>query len=57
MEAADASATLEIARQQGALIDLVLTDVIVPGMSGAELGAHLRSSSNLGHLVYVRVCG
>lgn len=43
-EAANATAALEIARQQGTFIDLVLTDVIMPGMSGPQLVSHLQSS-------------
>jgi len=43
MEAADAKSAIEVVEKQSAPIDLVLTDVIMPGMSGAELIAHLRS--------------
>src|SRR5690242_17150230 len=43
MEAADSKSAIEIVEKQSAPIDLVLTDVIMPGMSGAELIAPLRS--------------
>jgi two-component system cell cycle sensor histidine kinase/response regulator CckA len=42
VEAADGSAALEIANRRLDSIDLVLTDVIMPGMSGGELVVHLR---------------
>lgn len=43
LEAADANGALQIAKEHRASIDLVLTDVVMPGMSGADLSAHLRS--------------
>ena len=43
LEAADANAALAIVENRSAPIHLVLTDVIMPGMSAAELIAQLRS--------------
>ena len=42
MEAADASFAIEIVQRQQNSIDLILTDVIMPGMTGADLIALLR---------------
>jgi two-component system cell cycle sensor histidine kinase/response regulator CckA len=42
-EVADANAVLEIARRSSSSVQLVLTDVIMPGMSGGELIAQLPS--------------
>jgi two-component system cell cycle sensor histidine kinase/response regulator CckA len=42
LEAADGNAAIELANRQLSPIDLVLTDVIMPGMSGGELIVHLR---------------
>jgi PAS domain S-box-containing protein len=41
LEAADGKAALALARQHSAPIQLLLTDVIMPGMSGRELADHL----------------
>lgn len=43
LEAADAFSALEILKNRPTSIDLVLTDVIMPGMSGPDLVANLRS--------------
>ena len=42
LEAADGNAAIEIANRHLNSIDLVLTDVIMPGMSGGDLVVHLR---------------
>ena len=42
LEAAAGNAAIEIAKRHGNSIDLVLTDVIMPGMSGGDLIVHLR---------------
>jgi len=42
-EAADANAALEIVKRSASSVQLVLTDVIMPGMSGGELISRLRS--------------
>jgi len=41
LEATSAGAALDLVRTLGAEIHLVLTDVVMPGMSGRELGARL----------------
>jgi CheY-like chemotaxis protein len=43
LEAADASAALDITTKHHGSFDLVLTDLIMPGMSGADLAARLRA--------------
>jgi len=42
LEATDGNAAIEIAEQHRNSIDLVLTDVIMPGLSGGDLIVHLR---------------
>ncbi len=42
LEAADGNAALEMAERHRNSIDLVLTDVIMPGMNGGDLVVHLR---------------
>ncbi len=41
LEAADAEAALRVADAQGKTVDLLLTDVVLPGMSGRELAERL----------------
>lgn len=42
LEANDGDSAIEIAKQHGNSIDLVLTDMVMPGMSGSDLIVHLR---------------
>jgi two-component system cell cycle sensor histidine kinase/response regulator CckA len=57
LQAAEANAALDIAKEHSGSVDLVLTDVIMPGMSGADLVVHLRAfSAERRHLVHVRLC-
>jgi CheY-like chemotaxis protein len=44
LESSGGPAALEIGRNQGRSIDLLLTDVIMPGMNGRELAEHLQPS-------------
>jgi two-component system, cell cycle sensor histidine kinase and response regulator CckA len=44
LEASDAFQALEIAKQPGVIIDLLLTDVVMPGMSGRALADKLTAS-------------
>lgn len=43
LEASDGNEAIEIAKRQNGSIHLVLTDVIMPGMSGGDLIVHLRN--------------
>ncbi|WP_313807133.1 GAF domain-containing protein [Sphingobium sp.] len=43
MEAADGVAALELVEQPGQAIDLLFTDIVMPGMSGSELGERARA--------------
>ena len=43
LEAAEAELALTIARREGEVIDLLLTDVVLPGISGPELAAQIRA--------------
>jgi nitrogen-specific signal transduction histidine kinase len=42
VEAKDASEAIELARQHHGSIDLLVTDMVMPGMTGQELAAHLQ---------------
>ena len=44
-EAADGKAAVEIVRDTGTDIDLLLTDVVLPGMNGAELAEVLQTTT------------
>ena len=44
-EAADGKAAVEIVRDTGTDIELLLTDVVLPGMNGAELAEVLRATN------------
>jgi two-component system cell cycle sensor histidine kinase/response regulator CckA len=43
LEAGNAEEALRIAQEHGDLIDLLLTDVVMPGLHGHELAAQLRA--------------
>ena len=42
VEAKDASDAIELARQHNGAIDLLVTDMVMPGMTGQELAVHLQ---------------
>jgi two-component system, cell cycle sensor histidine kinase and response regulator CckA len=44
LEACDGKTAIEVASQHQGKVDLLLTDVIMPGMDGCELAAHLSQS-------------
>lgn len=44
LEAADGQSALEVARQHKSVIDLLLTDVVMPGLGGVPLSQELRQS-------------
>jgi CheY-like chemotaxis protein len=56
-EAADGNAAIEIANPRLESIDLVLTDVIMPGMSGGDLIVHLRHLQPKAKLVVLFMSG
>jgi len=43
LESGSAKEALHLARQHAGRIDLLLTDVVMPGMNGADLACHLQS--------------
>jgi two-component system, cell cycle sensor histidine kinase and response regulator CckA len=53
MEARDGAEGLERCRQAGASLDLLLTDVVMPGLSGIDLGARARELNPGLPIVYV----
>ena len=53
LEAADAQQALDIAKRTSSTIDLLLTDVIMPGMSGCALAASLSSSRPETRVLYM----
>ncbi|MCG8591740.1 MAG: PAS domain S-box protein [Proteobacteria bacterium] len=44
LEAVDGSEALQLAMQRGRVIDLLLTDLVMPGMTGAELHERLQAA-------------
>lgn len=42
LEARDAQEAVNLARQHGSAIDLLITDMVMPGMTGQELAVHLQ---------------
>jgi nitrogen fixation negative regulator NifL len=53
LEAADGRTALKLATEHGGSIDLLLTDVIMPGMSGRELAETLQKSRPEVRLLYM----
>jgi PAS domain S-box-containing protein len=45
LQAADGPAALELLRRHGGVVDLLLTDVVMPGMSGREVAEAVTSTS------------
>jgi CheY-like chemotaxis protein len=43
LESSNAKEALHLARQHAGRIDVLLTDVVMPGMNGADLACHLQS--------------
>jgi len=53
LEAATGDLAAELARQHPGPIDLLLTDVIMPGMSGRELAEHLATGRPATRIIYM----
>jgi PAS domain S-box-containing protein len=53
LEAADGNAAIKVANEFGAPIDLLLTDVILPGFSGRSVAARLQQSRPLLKVIYM----
>jgi signal transduction histidine kinase/CheY-like chemotaxis protein len=53
LQAADGSAGLEVARQHIDEIDVLLTDVMMPGMRGPELARQVRALSESVHVIFM----
>jgi len=53
LAAANGMAALELCRQYSEAIDLLLTDMVMPGMSGTELAQHVRRSHPETKVVYM----
>lgn len=51
--AADGSRAIEIARADDAKVDLLLTDVVLPGINGKELAQVLQASNSELQVVYM----
>jgi two-component system cell cycle sensor histidine kinase/response regulator CckA len=53
LEASHGQAALQRLDQDGDAIDLIITDVVMPGMNGRELVEHLRQRANLTPVLYM----
>ena len=53
LEAADGSRAIEIARKHPSEITLLLTDLVLPGINGEELGRILKTSNPELHVVFM----
>src|SRR5208283_2710998 len=56
LEASGAQEATHIAEDRSAIVDLLLTDVVMPGMSGPGLARKLRQSPRTGHALHDRLC-
>ena len=53
LRAVTGSAALELCRRADERVDVVLADVVMPGMSGRELGVHVQASRPKAAIVYM----
>jgi PAS domain S-box-containing protein len=53
VEAGTAEGSLAAVRERGPVIDLLLTDVIMPGLSGPDLAAQLRAANPHARILYI----
>jgi two-component system cell cycle sensor histidine kinase/response regulator CckA len=53
LEAGDGKEALRLAEQHAGAIDLLVTDMVMPGMTGRELAERLQSSRSVGRVVFM----
>ncbi|HEV1994735.1 MAG TPA: PAS domain S-box protein [Candidatus Acidoferrum sp.] len=53
IEARDGTEALRLAERHAGEIDLLITDMVMPGMTGQELASRLRSLRSIGRVIYI----
>lgn len=57
LEADDGFSALALIHAQGTNLDLIITDYLMPGMTGAELCYHVKKHTGLGHVPVLALSG